>query len=92
MLRSSFVYIWLLTFTVVLALIIGWRLPSGSLPMVAGVLAGVAVSIPTSVVVAWLSTRDLLSAHRARRAWPAERPHNPTIIVEHAPAARNEQR
>jgi hypothetical protein len=89
--RSSFAYLWLLTFIVVLALVIGWRLPAESRPMVAGVLAGVAASVPTSFVVAWLATRALHPAYRRRRAWQADAPAGPAIIVEHAPLAPDDQ-
>jgi hypothetical protein len=92
--KSSFGYVWLFTFTVVLALVVGWRLPAERWPMVAGVLAGVAVSIPASFAVAWLATRVLPPAQlgrRARRAWPSHAPPGPTVIVEHAPMDPDEQ-
>jgi hypothetical protein len=83
--KSNFGYVWLFTFTVVLALVVGWRLPAESRPMAAGVLAGVAASIPASFAVAWLATRALGRPRRQRRAWPAEAPLGPAIVVEHAP-------
>jgi hypothetical protein len=88
MTRFSPVYTWLLTFTISLALVVGWRLPADSRPVVAGVLAGVTASIPTSLLVAWLATRALDPRRRARRAWPP--PPAPRVVVGEWQVAEDE--
>ena len=91
MTRSSFVYLCLLTFTIVLAVVIGWRLPAEARDMMLGVLAGVAASIPTSLLVAWLATRALTAPRQGmRRVWPAEAPPRPRVIIEQTPTASRE--
>jgi hypothetical protein len=90
--RSSLVYACLLTFTVVLALIIGWRLPAEARALVLGVLAGVAASIPTSLLVAWLAMRARTPRPPRRGTWPAEAPPRPRVVVDQTPASSGRQR
>ncbi|MCC6188459.1 MAG: hypothetical protein IT318_05465 [Anaerolineales bacterium] len=82
--RSSFVYFCLLTFTAVLALVIGWRLPVEARDMMLGVLAGVAASIPTSLLVAWRAARALAAPRRSRQTWVREAPSWPGVIIDQA--------
>jgi hypothetical protein len=82
---------WLLfgvVFSVTLALIVGQRLSSESMAVVIGVIAGVAASIPTSLIVVWFmghntAARPIVEAGPARSAEPAE----PRIVVMPAPQA-----
>jgi len=83
--------IWLLfgtAFSVTLALVVGQRLSAEGMAVVIGVIAGVAASIPTSLLVVWFMSHS--SAPRAaidaspapaRQAEPAE----PRIVVVPAP-------
>jgi|SRR5579859_5673105 len=81
---------WLLfgmVFSVSLALIVGQRLSSESMAVVIGVIAGVAASIPTSLIVVWFMGRNtvarpIVEAAPARSAEPAE----PRIVVMPAPS------
>jgi len=78
---------WLLfgvVFSVTLALIVGQRLSAESMAVVIGVIAGVAASIPTSLIVVWFMghnspARPVMEATPAatRSAEPAE----PLIVV-----------
>ena len=52
-----FLYFCLLCFTVTLALVIGWRLSDQAMAVIVGVVAGVAASVPTSLLVVWLALR-----------------------------------
>lgn len=82
--------IWLATgvaFAVTLAVIVGQRLSSEAMAVMVGVVAGVAASIPTSLIVVWVATRS--AGHRSvevsREApVPQERPQ---MIVLHQPPA-----
>lgn len=85
--------IWLFfgaVFSVTLALIVGQRLSAESMAVVIGVIAGVAASIPTSLIVVWFmghnsAARPIIEATpaSARSAEPAE----PRIVVMPAPQA-----
>jgi hypothetical protein len=82
---------WLLfgmVFSVTLALIVGQRLSAEAMAVVIGVIAGVAASIPTSLIVVWFMgrntmTRPIIDAAPAP-ARPAE-PAEPRIVVMPAP-------
>ncbi len=62
-----------LAFVVTLAVIVGLRLSAEAMAVTVGVIAGVAASIPTSLIVVWLTTRHLNSA-------PAPRASEPRIL------------
>ena len=65
--------IWLLfgvVFSITLALIVGQRLSAEGMAVVIGVIAGVAASIPTSLIVVWFMGRN----------------STPRTIIENAPA------
>lgn len=76
-----FLYLCLLAFVVTLALIIGWRLSGQAMAVIVGVVAGVAASIPTSLVVAWV----MLQGHSVLRAQasPAAPTVQPQVIIVH---------
>ena len=78
----------LLAFIVTLAFIIGWRLPEETRVIAAGVLTGVAASVPTSLIVSAAATRAVLAryvmaqaAHAAAQTEEAE----PQVVVVAAP-------
>ena len=81
-------YTCLLAFTATLAFIIGWRLPAETRMIAAGVLTGVAVSVPTSLLVSAAATRAILARYAAAQAASAaEQPDpEPQFIV--LPAAQ----
>jgi hypothetical protein len=49
-----------LAFVVTLAVIVGQRLSAEAMAVMVGVVAGVAVSIPTSLLVVWFANRALM--------------------------------
>ena len=63
-------------FVVTLAVIVGLRLSAEAMAVMVGVIAGVAASIPTSLIVVWRATRHLNSA-------PAPRVSEPRILYVH---------
>ncbi len=77
----------LLAFIVTLALIIGWRLPDETRVIAAGVLTGVAVSVPTSLLVSAVATRMVLARYvAAQAAAAADAPEpEPQVVVVAAP-------
>ncbi len=78
-------YTCLLAFTATLAFIIGWRLPAETRVIAAGVLTGVAVSVPTSLLVSAAATRTILARYAAAQAAAAQPDPEPQFIV--VPAA-----
>jgi hypothetical protein len=75
-----------LAFAVTLAIVIGTRLSDQAMFVIVGVAAGVAASIPASLIVLWLAVRHL--AAPAPRAEAARAPEaEPRVIVVQAPAA-----
>ncbi len=69
-----------LAFVVTLAVIVGQRLSSEAMAVMVGVVAGVAASIPTSLLVVWFANRALLTS-RATLEMPAPAPR-PTPQAE----------
>lgn len=62
-----------LAFVVTLAVIVGQRLSAEAMAVMVGVVAGVAASIPTSLLVVWFANRALLTS-RATMEMPAPVP------------------
>lgn len=75
-------YLCLLAFVVTLALIIGWRLSDQAMAVIIGVVSGVAVSVPTSLVVVWLAMQS--RSGQARVVSSTAVPVPPQVIVVHA--------
>jgi hypothetical protein len=75
-------YLCLLAFVITLALIIGWRLSDQAMAVIIGVVAGVAASVPASLVVVWLAlqSRSALGPVVSSTATPVP----PQVIVVHA--------
>jgi hypothetical protein len=91
-----------LAFVVTLAIVVGRRLSAEAMAVVIGVIAGVAASIPTSLIVVWVTSRAHLShaqpvimrtaAQPANEPSPAPRgpePREPRIVVMAPPAYQN---
>ena len=78
--RSLFL-IFGVAFCVTLAVIIGQRLTSEAMAVMVGVVAGVAASIPTSLIVVWLATRLSPQARTAPEPRPAPERTEPRIVV-----------
>jgi|GEM_PF-1091054 len=75
-----------LAFAITLAVVVGQRLSAQAMAVVIGIIAGVAASIPTSLLVVWVTSRLTLprAAFEAPlRAEPRER----QIVVMQAPPA-----
>ena len=79
-----FLYLCLLAFVVTLALTIGWRLSDQAMAVIVGVVAGVAASIPTSLVVAWITVQGR-SVFGAQASYAAAPPVQPQVIIVHQP-------
>jgi hypothetical protein len=73
-------YLCLLAFVVTLALIIGWRLSDQAMAVIIGVVAGVAASVPTSLVVVWLAVQN----RSALGPVVSSTVNPPQVIVVHA--------
>jgi hypothetical protein len=68
-----------------LALIAGAQLPQRALPVVLGVIAGVAASVPTSLIIVWRVTKAAPRPAPGPAAYAPNRP--PTVIVVRPEAA-----
>jgi hypothetical protein len=84
------VVVFTLAFGITLALVVGQRLSDEAMAVLVGVVAGVAASIPASLVIFWIARSTLVSAARssaaaARRATPADREQK-VIVVATPPA------
>ena len=83
-----------LAFVVTLAVVVGQRLSAEAMAVMVGVVAGVAASIPTSLLVVWFANRALLTSRATvemAAPMPAPRPtpsaEPPQQIVVMAPPA-----
>ena len=83
--RTLLTWILGLAFAITLAVVVGQRLSAQAMAIVVGILAGVAASIPTSLLVVWATARLTLPrpGYEAPRPEPRERP----IVVMQAPPA-----
>ena len=78
-------YLCLLAFVVTLALIIGWRLSDQAMAVIVGVVAGVAASVPTSLLVVWVATSGRQAFGSVQSPFVAAAPPaQPQVIVVHA--------
>jgi hypothetical protein len=79
-----------LAFFITIAIIIGQRMSTEAMAVLMGVIAGVAASIPTSLLVAWIAMQTIkptpAPAHPAPRAEPVARNEPPQIVVLQQPA------
>lgn len=83
--------IWLafgLAFFITLAVVVGQRLSAEAMAVVVGVFAGVAASIPTSLIIVWLATRSAaMRSETLVRAGAEARPAEPHVVVVAPPMA-----
>lgn len=76
-----------LAFAVTLAIVVGQRLSAEAMAVVIGVIAGVAASIPTSLLVVWfttrtgVTTRTIVEMPAPRERERAAEPPEPRIVV-----------
>jgi hypothetical protein len=79
-----------LAFGVTLAIIIGQRLSTEAMAVLMGVVAGVAASIPTSLIVVWIAMQSMVKQMPApqpvQRAEPPQ-PESPRVVVVQQPVA-----
>ena len=87
-------YLWMafgLAFFVTLAIIVGQRMSAEAMAVMVGVIAGVAASIPTSLIVVWFATRTTLPRLAPEAPPLAPRPassaEQPRIVVMAAPTS-----
>lgn len=79
--KTRFIFLIIgLGFAVTLAVIVGQRLSSEAMAVIVGVVAGVAASIPTSLIVVWFATRTVVAARQAPAPAPAPQPE-PRIVM-----------
>ena len=69
-----------LVFVITLAIVIGQRLSAQAMAVMVGVVAGVAASIPTSLIVVWFATRTLNVVARPAASEPPA-PAEQRIVV-----------
>lgn len=81
----------LIAFAVTLAVIVGQRLSGEAMAVIVGVIAGVAASIPTSLIVVWVATRrrpeEIIEREPRGYAPSVQPPPEPRIVVVTPPPA-----
>jgi hypothetical protein len=70
----------IVAFSVTLAAVIGQRLSDQAVSILAGAVCGVAASIPTSLLIIWVSRRQQESDRRPERHTPGIYP--PVVVVQ----------
>jgi hypothetical protein len=87
---KTVILIGLVASSVALAIVVGQQLSAEAMAVIVGVVAGVAASIPTSLIIVWLATRQPLTAAQPVPApVQAERPEpaaQPRLVVIQPPA------
>ena len=71
----------LLAFGVTLAIVIGQRMSSEAMAVLMGVVAGVAASIPTSLIVVWIAAKFML---KPAQPTPVEPPR--VVVMQQPPS------
>lgn len=79
-------FIVLFAFAITLAVVVGWRMSAEAMAVVIGVIAGVSASIPTSLIVIWLTLRARPAAPPPPPARREPESDQPRIIVVNAPS------
>jgi hypothetical protein len=82
-------FVWLcigLAFAVTLAIVVGQRLSAEAMSVLVGVLAGVAASIPTSLIVVWFATRTLAVMRSTPTTAPPTQSEPRVLVVPQAMA------
>ena len=75
----------LLAFAITLAIVVGWRMSAEAMAVVIGVIAGVAASIPTSLIIIWITLRGKPSAPPAPVRREPENDQSRIIVVNATP-------
>lgn len=86
--KTRFIFLIIgLAFAVTLAIIIGQRLSAEAMAVTVGVVAGVAASIPTSLIVVWFATRTVVAAREVPQpaTSPAPQPE-PRVVMMPTPS------
>ncbi|MCS6910906.1 MAG: hypothetical protein NZM11_10140, partial [Anaerolineales bacterium] len=76
-------FFWLclgLAFAITLAIVVGQRLSAEAMSVMVGVVAGVAASIPTSLIVVWFATRTL-AANQPAPSYEPQQPEARVVVV-----------
>lgn len=73
----------LVAFAVTLAVIVGKRLSSEAMAVVVGVIAGVGASIPTSLIIVWVASRNM--APRSAEVTRSRTHEAPAVVVIQPP-------
>jgi hypothetical protein len=71
------------TFAVVLAIVVGQRLDQQAIAVLAGTVCGVAASIPTSLLIIWVTRRRQEQQHHQSRQPTGQYP--PVVVVQPPP-------
>lgn len=74
----------MIAFGITLAIIIGQRLTTEAMAVLMGVVAGVAASIPTSLIVVWIAMQTMVRRDPEPRAEPSQ-PEAPRVVVVQQP-------
>jgi hypothetical protein len=88
---KTIILIGLMASSVALAIVVGQRLSAEAMAVIVGVIAGVAASIPTSLIIVWLATRQS-AVERPAAMPPAPAPERtvpagqPRLVVIQPPA------
>lgn len=88
---KALLWIAAVAFAVTLAVIVGWRMSSEAMAVLVGVAAGVLASIPTSLIVVWVTTRQWRAERDAREGQArtqsmSAQPQMPVVVIS-PPAA-----
>ncbi|MFQ5407338.1 MAG: hypothetical protein ACE5FI_02810 [Anaerolineales bacterium] len=76
------VFLAALAFAITLAVVVGQRLSSEAMAVLLGVIAGVAASIPTSLIVVWFATRTRPGPMRTVEVHRSDdRPRERVVVV-----------
>jgi hypothetical protein len=75
-----------LAFAITLAVVIGWRVSTDALAVIIGVILGIAASVPTTLLIMFILTRQQNRLNQ--QAYHAPQ-HPPVIVVNAADAPQN---
>ena len=87
----AIMFICVLAFVITLAVVVGQRLSSEAMAVLLGVIAGVAASIPTSLIVVWLATRTQQQPARSAEVRRNKSQSPERVVIVTQPQARTLQ-
>ncbi len=79
----------LTAFAATLAVMVGQRLSSEAMAVVVGVIAGVGASIPTSLIVVWMATRN--APTRSPQPPGSHNSQTPSVVIVQGPGTPQPQ-